>query len=365
MLRIRKILCPVDPGEPSQEALRTAGELANTFGAELIVTHVVVPAPVLMAAPDAVVATPPSMEQEIVQSSEKSILQMMDQADLKGLKTRAVVLEGDEATEIIQTAEAENVDLIVIGTHGRTGLHHLVYGSLAEKLVRLAKPPVLVVKTSLSGTDTHDGDSDSSEKKERQVDIQTLTAAVRDEVKDLSATLDAFRIKLEDMTAQAKARYKTQVEDLRDRGEDVQKKLGVLKESGGEAWEEVKAGLSELKDALERAVAKFREEKVSPAEEAPGNERIRYEKQAEAELRELKNSIDRLRSWAGSSAAGAKSAYFEQVDALRVKEKAVKQKLNDLSRSGKDAWGDIRNGVQEALEDLDRAIKEAVAKFKK
>ncbi len=264
MLPIHKILCPVDPNQPSRQVLRAAGELAHLFGSELIVAHVETPAPAVMAGPEAVVVSPPSVEREIMESSRKTLLEMIDQQELKGLRTKVVVLEGDQALEIMRIAEEERVDLMVLGTHGRTGLDHLLYGSLAEKLVRLAKCPVLVVKTPVSGAATEEGPSHAAEA--QKSDIHAFAKAVEEEARDFGAVLDGLKIKLEGMTTQAKARYKAQIEELRTRGEDVQKKLGILKESGGEAWEEVKVGLSQLKDALDRAVSKFKEEKGSSKE---------------------------------------------------------------------------------------------------
>ena len=66
----------------------------------------------------------------------------------RGLPARAAIAHGDAATEIVHIADTEAAEVIVISTHGLTGWRHLVFGSVAEKVVRLARRPVLVIPTS-------------------------------------------------------------------------------------------------------------------------------------------------------------------------------------------------------------------------
>ena len=66
----------------------------------------------------------------------------------RGLRARTAIAHGDAATEIVQIADTEAAEVIVISTHGLTGWRHLVFGSVAEKVVRLVRRPVLVIPTS-------------------------------------------------------------------------------------------------------------------------------------------------------------------------------------------------------------------------
>ncbi len=145
MLPIKKILCPTDFSDPSFEAVRTAREWTSYFDAELILLHVVSPAPVIPVGPDCVVPDLSLSEKEMGLSTQTALEELMVRFDLKGLNVRTQILIGNAADAIVRTAEKEQVDMIIIATHGRTGLNRLLFGSVAEKTVRLADCPVLTV----------------------------------------------------------------------------------------------------------------------------------------------------------------------------------------------------------------------------
>jgi universal stress protein A len=140
---IRHILAPTDFSDPSKKALSDALELAQTFGAKLSLLHVFEPSPYLGF-------TPPAMSTDLLgdlerQASTELAQVLPDAREAKVEVTRAVAI-GSPPQQIVETAEAEHVDLIVMATHGRTGLSHLLIGSVAERVVRTAPCPVLTIR---------------------------------------------------------------------------------------------------------------------------------------------------------------------------------------------------------------------------
>ncbi len=146
MLPIRKILCPTDFSEPSYEGLRVADELALHFSAELCVVHVVPPVPVVAGPLGGTAFNVPAYQQELVASSKKSLDGVVEQRISKELPVRPIVVQGNAADEIVRIADEEKAGLIVMATHGQTGWRHLVFGSVAERVVRVAACPVLTVQ---------------------------------------------------------------------------------------------------------------------------------------------------------------------------------------------------------------------------
>ncbi len=141
MLQIQTILHPTDFSPRSAEAFEIACSLARDYDARLIVLHVFVP-PVVPSGPEAVPAA--SLEEE-KQTAQEQIRQLQPPA--ANVPTEHQVKEGDPATVILQVAEQAGCDLIVMGTHGRTGLTRLLMGSVSERVVRNGPCPVLTVKT--------------------------------------------------------------------------------------------------------------------------------------------------------------------------------------------------------------------------
>ena len=148
MLPFKKILYPTDFSEASYQALKAANELAAHFSAELSIVHVV--SPVVQTSPD---FAPGALAlQEMEASAEKSLQEVVKQRVSKELHVRQIVVLGEAADKIIRMSEEEKVDLIVIATHGQTGWRHLVFGSVAEKVVQLAPCPVLTIRAPYKGS---------------------------------------------------------------------------------------------------------------------------------------------------------------------------------------------------------------------
>ena len=143
---INRVLCPMDFSDSSDHALRYAAAMAEQFHAELLLLHVV--SPILAALPGEPML--PGTEQADLDALTDACRERLDRAvgtlAAEGLNVQPLVLNGVPFIEIVRCAREREVDLIVLGTHGRTGLEHLLIGSVAERVVRKAPCPVLTVK---------------------------------------------------------------------------------------------------------------------------------------------------------------------------------------------------------------------------
>jgi len=142
MIKIDKILVPTDFSVCAKQAVTYACELAKRFGAELHLLHVACP-PV---ADYAYAARIPDelLRPEKLAQRELEEYEVPDAEQLPGVQK--TVRSGTPFVEIVRQAKEKDIDLIVIGTHGRTGLKHMLIGSVAEKVVRKATCPVLTVR---------------------------------------------------------------------------------------------------------------------------------------------------------------------------------------------------------------------------
>lgn len=143
---IRHILAPTDFSEFSQQALEDAYTLAQRFGSKLSLLHVIAP-------PDlaGVGTIPPELAEKLLVNQEaeaqRELARLLPQAEAAQVDVARYVAIGIPFRKIVETAAAEHVDLIVMATHGRTGLSHLVMGSVADRVVRLASCPVLTIRS--------------------------------------------------------------------------------------------------------------------------------------------------------------------------------------------------------------------------
>jgi len=144
-MEIHKILVPVDFSEHSQRALDEAIELAQKFDAELHLLHCYQVYPVGVASPYDVML-PPSLERTIEESARGLLSEWGRNAARKGVKVRDHLSASAPSSGIRQMAETLDVDLIVMGTRGLSGLKHVLLGSVAERTIRIAPGPVLTVK---------------------------------------------------------------------------------------------------------------------------------------------------------------------------------------------------------------------------
>lgn len=143
-MRFQNILFPTDFSDCSMVALDYARDLAEKFHGTLHVLTVVYD----LSAPPGVVPFPASY-QAMLTDLENSARDHVEKvaSQIKGVKKiHTAVRKGMEDQEILRYAESEKVDLIVMGTHGRRGLEHLIIGSTAEKVIRRATAPVLTIR---------------------------------------------------------------------------------------------------------------------------------------------------------------------------------------------------------------------------
>jgi universal stress protein A len=145
MLPFKRILCPTDFSEPSSQAFIVTSELASQFGAEVSLVHVLSAIPALPPDPNYLFRVP-EYEQALHADAQRRLQKLADEIGKRGVKAHTAVGHGDAGSEIVRIAKEEGVDLIVIATHGSTGLEHVLFGSVAERVVRLAHCPVLSVR---------------------------------------------------------------------------------------------------------------------------------------------------------------------------------------------------------------------------
>lgn len=143
-MKAEKILVPVDFSENSDAALDWATVLARDTGATLLLVHVET-VPLTTGGGEYIYAIPEPPTQELLERLNKVVPKDAS------VPVERRLLAGDPADAILRTAESENVDMIVMGTHGRRGITRLLMGSVAEAVVRRANCPVLTVKQPAKG----------------------------------------------------------------------------------------------------------------------------------------------------------------------------------------------------------------------
>jgi len=144
-MNFTKILVPTDFSESAQYALPYAVDLAQKYAATLHILHVVEP---IVAPVDFAWGTYsyPDIEKQLGSYVEDSLAKIMDEQIPKGVQCESTRLHGKPWREIIAFTKENQIDLIVVATHGLSGLSHALYGSTAEKVIRKAQCPVLTVR---------------------------------------------------------------------------------------------------------------------------------------------------------------------------------------------------------------------------
>lgn len=147
---VRRILFPTDFSNLSLAAEKSACELADRFGAELHVLHVLHDFFLIMPQTAAALLIPPKALEEVMNSAEAEIQKVPSRPLASGKSVVRAVRIGATYETITQYAKDNAIDLIVIGTHGRTGLPHVLLGSVAERVVQHAPCSVLTVRADPS-----------------------------------------------------------------------------------------------------------------------------------------------------------------------------------------------------------------------
>ena len=151
-MTLKKILVPIDFSEGAEPAIAMAATMARTFGAAVELLHVWQPPPLIpfpvVVVPSSGESTPVNMEELARTTAGAHMKELAARLRDQGVaEVRSRVGIGSPAHEIVELAELGHFDLIIMGTHGRTGVAHAVLGSVAEKVVRRARCPVLTVRS--------------------------------------------------------------------------------------------------------------------------------------------------------------------------------------------------------------------------
>lgn len=141
--QIRRILVPVDFSENSRKAVTYATAFARQFGATVTLLHVV---QVNYAYGELGAIDFSSLEREMRTGAQKELAALIDTLRATGLTAEAILREGSPVKIIAEVAREIAADLLIVSTHGYTGLKHVLMGSIAEHVVRYAPCPVLVVR---------------------------------------------------------------------------------------------------------------------------------------------------------------------------------------------------------------------------
>ncbi len=147
MMLLKQILVATDFSEPSDAALAYGRELARTFKAQLTVLHVAENIAARAYGADGFVFADPDLQRDVEEAARKQLDALIFDEDRAELGARTVVLTGNStAAAIVGYAQEAGIDLIVMGTHGRGAMAHLLMGSVAERVVRTSPCPVLTVR---------------------------------------------------------------------------------------------------------------------------------------------------------------------------------------------------------------------------
>jgi nucleotide-binding universal stress UspA family protein len=146
----KKVLCPIDFSEPARAAMEAAIELCRTFDGELTLFHSYqLPGYTL---PEGSVVASPKMLQDLADQAESHLSEWRKIAEERGAqRVQTIKGIGDPAIEVVELAREGGYDVIVLGTHGRTGIRHVLLGSVAERVVRHARCPVLTIHPEAHG----------------------------------------------------------------------------------------------------------------------------------------------------------------------------------------------------------------------
>ncbi len=149
-LEINKILVPIDFSDYSKNSLKYAASFANKFNSEITLIYVVEP---VIYPPDFSMGqiAIPSVNAEWDLKAKEELEKLGKQEIPESIKVSTIIKTGKPFLEIIDTAAEENIDLIIIATHGHSGVEHILFGSTAEKVVRKAPCPVLTLREPIKG----------------------------------------------------------------------------------------------------------------------------------------------------------------------------------------------------------------------
>jgi nucleotide-binding universal stress UspA family protein len=146
MSRMRRILFASDFSKASGKAFTTAVTMAKANQATLTILHVIVPFVPIVPEQYINTVTWEQIDRQARRWSQRQLVKLVDRAKKAGIRAVGLLLEGDPAQQIVRAARSKRADLLVVGTHGRTGLSKLFVGSVAARVVATASCPVATVR---------------------------------------------------------------------------------------------------------------------------------------------------------------------------------------------------------------------------
>jgi universal stress protein A len=143
---MRRILFASDFSKASGKAFTTAMTMAKANQATLTILHVIVPFVPIIPEQYINTVTWEQIDRQARRWSQRQLVKLVDRAKKAGIRAVGLLLEGDPAQQIVRAARSKRADLLVVGTHGRTGLSKLFVGSVAARVVATASCPVATVR---------------------------------------------------------------------------------------------------------------------------------------------------------------------------------------------------------------------------
>ena len=144
MKKFNRVLFPVDFSESADKIVPYVQAVAERFGSQI---HILFAARVFDHFTSIYVPHPSinKFEKELIDGAEKRLYEFVDQHFKEFPHTKTAVVAGDPSEEILNYIKAHEIDLVIMGTHGRKGMDKIIFGSVAERVVKLAPVPVMVV----------------------------------------------------------------------------------------------------------------------------------------------------------------------------------------------------------------------------
>jgi len=155
MIQFEKILVPIDFSDYSLQALKYASEFAKLYKSKILLVYVVEP---VIYPPDLSIGqiALPTLSYQIDEKAKEELGRVARENIPADIEVIPIVKLGKPYLEIIDLAKSEDVDLIIISTHGHTGVEQILFGSTADKVVRKAPCPVLTLREPVKGFDFRD-----------------------------------------------------------------------------------------------------------------------------------------------------------------------------------------------------------------
>jgi nucleotide-binding universal stress UspA family protein len=151
-IRVKRVLYATDFSDASRTVLPVVSAIARKYGSQIFIANICSFVPYTMGSPQTVAA----MDDKLRSEAQAKAEELSQAAELAGIQTAVIVQPGDVVDEIDRVVHEQNIDLVVLGTHGRTGWKHLVMGSVAEELFRRLSCPVVTIGPRFSRSSEKD-----------------------------------------------------------------------------------------------------------------------------------------------------------------------------------------------------------------